>query len=47
MILLIFILHLDHDVVLDYFKDYDSWIMHIFIYCFYCYCAAWNEDFSP
>ena len=34
MILLIFIWHLDHDIVLDYFKDYDFWIMDIFIYYF-------------
>ena len=47
MILLIFIWHLDHDIVLDYFKDYDFWIMDIFIYYFYCYSSAWNEGFSP
>ena len=47
MILLIFIWHLDHDNVLDYFKDYNFWIMDIFIYYFYCYYTAWNEDFFP
>ena len=26
-----FIWHLDHDIDLDYFKDYDFWIMDIFI----------------
>ena len=47
MILLIFIWHLDHDNVLDYFKDYNFWIMDIFIYYFYCYYTAWNEGFPP
>ena len=38
--------HLDNDIVFDRFKDYDFWIMDIFIYYFCCYCTAWNEGFS-
>ena len=44
MILLIFIWHLDHDIVLDYFKDYDFWIMDIFIFVFLLllHCVEWR-----
>ena len=43
---LIFIWHLDLNIVLDCFKDCDFWIMDIVIRYFYCYCTAWNEGFS-
>ena len=32
LLLLIIIWHLDHDIVLDYFKDCNFWMMDIFIY---------------